>query len=258
MGYLAQKKKNARESAFLKWMLVIFIFLTFVVFFSQKDFFLRDWLFQIYIVNVLIFLYALTIRRFVYGACFVVLVIVNYFQIAASTRIFTNFNSEGPHHISVSYKPDAPLEVKATNAIILRRGHLVLGQDEIAPFTAIEKNGHVFTLIRVNLEDDTTKERATALLQLRNFISDQDDPVILFGNFGRPAWSKEMTAFLEDTNLEVKNRILFTTRGSKHNYFSIPGFYILSFKNVGIEELNISSPQDDKSYPEIKACLNFY
>lgn len=258
MGYLAQKKRNARETTFLKWMLIIFTVLTMAFLFPPKDIFFKDWLFQFYVINILIFLYALFIRRFFYCLGFALLLIVNYFQIAMSARIFNNFDSGGEHHISISYNPESPLEVEASNAIVLRRGHLVLGQDEVAPFLAIEKNGHVFTLIRVDLGSNSAKERAIALLQLRNFISAQDDPVIVFGDFGRPAWSKELKAFLEDTNLEVKNRILFVKRGSRHGYFSAPQFYILSFQNVGIEELIIPAPEDDKSYPKIKARLSFY
>lgn len=258
MGYLAQKKKTARESAFLKWALIIFTILTLLVLLPQKDSFLRNWLFQIYILNVLVLLYALSIGRFLYSLGLAVLVVINYFQIAMNARIFTNFSSEGEHHISVTYNPKASLEVEAHNAIILRRGHLVLGKDDIAPFMAIEKNSHVFTLIRVDLANNTAKERAIALLQLRNFISEQDDPVVVFGDFGLPAWSKEMSAFLEDTNLEVKNRMLFTKRGSRHSYLSVPKFYILSFQNVGVEEIDVSAPQDGKSYPEIKARLSFY
>lgn len=258
MGYLAQKKRNARESAFLKWMLAIFMVLTLIVFLPQKGLDIRNWLFQIYTINILIFLYALSIQRILYVFLFGVLVVVSYFQITTDARIFTNFSSNGEHEISIFYGSDVPLEVKASNTIILRRGHLVLGKKENAPFMAIEKSGHVFTLIRVDLENNTDKERAIALLQLRNFISEQDDPVIVFGDFGRPAWSKEMKAFLEDTNLEVKNRLLFTTLGSRHSYFSAPGFYILSFQNVGIKKLEVSAPKDSKSYPEITAELNFY
>lgn len=258
MGYLSQKKRNAREGTFLKWMLFIFTILTLLFLLPQKDIFLKNWLFQIYVINILIFIYALIIRRFYYCLGFAVLLVVNYFQIAMSARIFTNFDSSGEHDISVIYSPASPLEVEADNAIILRKGHLVLGQKEIAPFMAIEKNGHVFTLIRVDLEHNTPKERAIGLLQLRNFISDQDDPVIVFGDFGLPAWSKEMKAFLEDTNLEIKNRILFVKTGSRYSYFSSPKFYILSFQNVGVEDINVFAPKDDESYPEIKVHLSFY
>lgn len=230
MGYLAQKKKNARENIFLKWMLFIFTILTLLFLLPQKDIFLKNWLFQIYVINVLIFLYALIIRRFYFCLGFAVLLIINYFQIAMSARIFTNFDSGGEHHISVTYSPDSPLEVEAHNAIVLRKGHLVLGQNEIAPFMAIEKNGHVFTLIRVDLENNTPKERAIGLLQLRNFISDQDDPVIVFGDFGLPAWSKEMKAFLEDTNLEVKNRILFVKKVQDIAIFHLRNFIYYLFK----------------------------
>lgn len=258
MGYLAQKKRNARENTFLKWMLIIFTVLTIAFLLPQKDIFLKDWLFQFYVVNILIFFYALFIRRFFYCLGFAFLLIVNYFQVSMSARIFTNFDSGGEHHVSISYNPESPLEVEASNAIILRRGHLVLSQNEVAPFMAIEKNGHVFTLIRIDLENSSAKERTIALLQLRNFISAQDDPVILFGDFGLPVWSKDMKAFLEDTNLEVKNRILFTQRGSKHSYLSAPGFYILSFKNVGVEDLEVFAPEEDRSYPKINARLSFY
>ena len=67
-----------------------------------------------------------------------------------------------------------------------------------------------------------------------------------------------MIAFLETANLEVKYRLLCVKKCSRYCYLSSPKFYILSFQNVGVEDINVSAPKDDKSYPEIKAHLSFY
>lgn len=258
MGYLAQKKKFAREGVFLQVMLAVFCLFTLFAFLPEVFPALRGWMFQIYIINLLVFLYALFIRRFLFGLFFALLLVVNYFQVAASAQIFFNARVPAEHHISFDYAPDHPLRADAANAIILRRGHLVLGRKNIAPFLAMEKNGQVFTLIRVDLERNSSVERHIALNQLRNFISGQDDPVIVFGDFGEPVWMPEMERFLEDTSLEVKNRLLFTGRGSRHKYLSAPGFYVLSFQNTGIEELRVEAPVDKHSYPPVHIRLGFY
>lgn len=258
MGYLAQKKKFARESVFLQTMLAVFCLLALSGFLPEGFSAFRTWIFQIYIVNLLVFLYALAIRRFLFSLFFALLLVVNYFQVAASAHIFFNAPVSAEHYIAFDYAPDQPLEAEASNAIILRRGHLVLGRKNVAPFLAMEKSGHVFTLIRVDLERDSSAERKIALQQLRNFISEQDDPVIVFGDFGEPVWSPEMERFLEDTSLEVKNRLLFTGRGSRHKYLSAPGFYVLSFQNAGIDELRVDSPADRETYPLIHIRLGFY
>lgn len=258
MGYLSQKKKYARESVFLQLMLGVFGLLAVAAFLPGQAPVVKIWLFQIYLLNLLVFLYALYLRRLFFSLMFSLLLVINYFQIAASAHIFFNNKIEAGHHISVVYAPDNSLEVEAQNAIILRRGHLVLGQKNVAPFLAIEKNGHVFTLIRVDLELVSAPERKMALRQLRNFISEQDDPVILFGDFGEPVWSDEMKQFLQDTSLEVKNRLLFTGRGRRYNYFRAPGFYVLSFHNTGIETLEVEAPENAEAYPLIRLVLGFY
>lgn len=258
MGYLSQKKKHARESIFLKMSFIVFGLLTIAGFMPAPFAVVKNGLFQAYVLNLLIFFYAIYIRRPLFAFLFSVLLILNYFQMAASARIFFNAEVKGLDQLEVSYEPDKPLQVANDDVKILRRGHLVLDNKNFAPFLAVEKDNHIFTLIGVNLRKSSAAARQDALRRLSGFISEQDEAVIVMGDFGAPAWSDEMKKFLENTRLEVKNRLLFVSKGSRHNYLRAPGFYVLSFQNIGIEKLKVKSPVSGKAYPQIQIQLDFY
>lgn len=256
MGYLSQKKKYARESRFLYAASIVFCLLTIVAFLPENIMGIKSWLFQIYLLNLLVFVYALIIRRFFYAVLLALLLVLNYFQIATAAQVFFNAKVNSDAEFTVEYAPHDVLKV--ASAEVLRQGHLVLNDKNIAPFAAIDKDGHILTLIRVDLRKSSIRNRSIALRQLQNFISEQDEPVVVYGDFGLPAWSYEMKQFLEATRLEVKNRLLFTDFGSRFNLLRAPGFYILSFQNIGIEDIAVSFAANSKSYPLIKIRLGFY
>mgnify|MGYP004652024153 FL=1 len=256
MGYLSQKKRHARESRFLFAATIVFCVLTIVAFLPENIMGIKGWLFQIYLLNLLIFIYTLVIRRFLYATFLTIFLILNYFQIATAAQVFFDTDVRSANEFSVVYDPQDVLKV--SSAEVLRQGHLVLNEKNVAPFAAIDKSGHIFTLIRVDLRQSSIRDRNIALRQLQNFISEQDEPVVVFGDFGLPAWSHEIKQFLEATRLEVKNHLLFTDHGCRFNLLRAPGFYVLSFQNVGIEDIEVSPALNNQSYPQIAIRLGFY
>ena len=142
--------------------------------------------------------------------------------------------------------------------MILKRLRLQLNQGVEVPVITIEKSGHVFNVIRVDFSSlKKVSQRRKALNQLKAFISSQDDPVIIFGDFGEPIWSVNMKKFLSDTDLQVKNRILLTQKGNRLNIFSAPSFYLLAFPNVGIKDLKADFAKGN-NYPVVNAELGFF
>ena len=55
-----------------------------------------------------------------------------------------------------------------------------------------------------DLSRQTPAEREQALGYVNNFVASQDDPVIIFGDFGIPAWAPAFGRFLDSSGLEVK------------------------------------------------------
>ena len=169
MGYLSQKKRHARESRFLFAATIVFCVLTIVAFLPENIMGIKSWLFQIYLLNLLIFIYTLVIRRFLYATFLTIFLILNYFQIATAAQVFFDTDVRAANEFSVVYDPQDVLKV--SSAEVLRQGHLVLNEKNVAPFAAIDKSGHIFTLIRVDLRQSSIRDRNIALRQLQNFLS---------------------------------------------------------------------------------------
>ncbi|MBQ8436269.1 MAG: hypothetical protein IJX20_01320, partial [Alphaproteobacteria bacterium] len=79
------------------------------------------------------------------------------------------------------------------------------------------------------------------------------NPVIIVGNFGIPAWNPLFSDFLQNTALEVKNRILLSDGENLFSPFSIPSINILAYKNIGIRQISFKS-NNESQHPLI---INF-
>ncbi len=102
-------------------------------------------------------------------------------------------------------------------------GRISLAQETYAEFIKIKKDDYEQTFIAVNLNKLSRLSKETALKKLSDFVSKQDNPVVVFGNFGMSAWNYKMNSFITKNNLEVKNALLDNLR----NIFIPPHFYIL-------------------------------
>ncbi len=256
MGYLSQRKKSERENIFLKISSAVFVVLTLCSFMCVPGGVFPDLLFHFYFLNLLVFVYALYVGRWGYGIFFLALLIINFFQVSAFANILFDSKIEAPYRLNLEYSPDGGKDLTDTDILVLRSGHLDLGNKTQARFWALEKNAHAFNLIRVDFSADSAAVRRRSFRRLAAFVDAQDDPVVLYGNFGEAAWSRNMRRFLDETGLKVKNRLIFAENGRRFNPFALPEFYVLGFANFGVENLRVSRPTGDE-FPVVTMQLRF-
>ena len=256
MGYLSQRKKHERESIFLKISSVAFVFLTILSFIPASGGIFPDLLFHFYFLNFLLFAYSVYVGRFIYGGIFLFLLAVNFFHVSAFANILFNTRNAGSHEVSLRYTSGFEADLAQSDVLVLRSGYLELGLPAEIRYWEVEKDNRAFNLIRVDLSETTSSERDKALRQLAAFVDTQNDPVILYGNFGEAAWSSSMRKFLQKTGLKVKNHLVFAAEGKAFDFFALPCFYVLSFSGLGIEDLSVASPQAD-SFPFVSLRLRF-
>lgn len=255
MGYLSQRKKSERENIFLKISATVFAFLTLCSFTSLEEIF-PDLLFHFYFLNFAVLIYAFYIGRFVYGGVFLVFLVINFFHISAFANIVFNDKANPEHHMALEYTADYNKDLVDTGALVLRSGYLDFGNKSQARYWVMEKNNHAFNLIRVDFSNSLSSVRSQNFHQLSMFIETLDDPVIIYGDFGEPAWSANMRDFLQKTGLKVKNRLVFATQKSSFNPFSLPTFYVLGFSNLGIDSLHVNTSTGN-TFPVITMLLCF-
>ena len=102
-------------------------------------------------------------------------------------------------------------------------GRIVLAPDTYGEFVKIKKDDLEQTFIAINLDKLNNSSKRDALKKLSSFVSKQDNPVVVFGNFGMTAWNYNLSSFAVKNNLKVKNALFDNLR----NIFIPPHFYIL-------------------------------
>ncbi len=256
MGYFSKRKKQERENIFFKIMLIILGILTVLTVFSGLAPFaerIKDYLFQIYLANLLVFFYALILRRFLYVLSFLVFLIINYAQLASYANVFTNTGVNAVNQVSLQYEPSLPLKINSRNVEVLNTGHFNFEEENHADFVTFEKNKAVITLINTDLQNPNPRHYEA----LADFIIHQDNPVVVIGRLGHPAWSREVRRFLQATNLQVKNRTVLISNESSFSLFEKPVFYVLGFDNTGIVSLETGF-DGNTAKPVVTSDLIFY
>ena len=102
-------------------------------------------------------------------------------------------------------------------------GRVVLAPDTYGDFIKIKKDDLEQTFVAVNLNKLSKTAKKDALKKLSDFVSKQDNPVVVFGDFGMTAWNYDMSCFTTKNNLKVKNALFDNLR----NILIPPHFYIL-------------------------------
>lgn len=142
-----------------------------------------------------------------------------------------------------------------TNKEPLRAGRIKLAPKRSASFLVFEASGKNLVFVNIDFAKLKKNEEAVVFDNLAEFVLAQDEPVIMIGNFGVPAWSATFKNFLAKTNLEVKNRIIMTDGKSWFDLFSVPTINLLGYRNLGLKDVDILSAHKG-SHP-IKFELNF-
>lgn len=229
MSYFSQKKKQQKENTFFKTALVVFVGLTLLIFFSNQDntflSIINGLRFQLYILICFFMLLALINKRFFECGIFVVIACTNYFYISSNANLLKNVKIENANSFVYDYKEQKPLMDYES------AGMLVFSSKNIAPYYMLNFNKRKLRILQVDFSQEPNLENA--LIELENFIIQQDESIIIVGDLGTYAWSNIMKKFLQRTGLRVKNRIIF----SGLNPLEVPKINVLGFNNIGIKEI---------------------
>ncbi|MBR1649321.1 MAG: hypothetical protein IJ689_06985 [Alphaproteobacteria bacterium] len=109
-------------------------------------------------------------------------------------------------------------------------GRIELLSAIFADFIKISEGNEKVMYIAVDFCNLNIKEIKTALRKLSQFVAEQDDPVVVFGNFNLTVWSKPLRKFITDNNLKVKNALFDNFR----NLIIPPRRYILGYDNTDL------------------------
>lgn len=250
MGYFSQRKKQARENIFMVASIVVTAIIYSILWFDCEDSyfvsFLRGWQFHLYVFNILLLIYTLWHRKLAYSLLVAFLLLLNFGSLAKTARLFFNDTSDSTKAFNVLYKkgPQDYENIFSPEDVLLRRqGKLQLSPNISASFMSFEKFDQVFTVINIDFSHIDIPEQKVVFNNLARFVDNQDDPVVIVGDFGIPSWSPIFREFLIKTDLDVKNRILYTDGKRYFAPFIIPTINVLGFDNIGIRRLKFI-PED--------------
>ena len=238
MGYLSQKKHQIREILFLNvTSIILTLFTLFSLTNANFDIYFPN-LFHLYLFSFILFIYSLAVKKIKTSLIFLMLFIINYTALSASGNIFLSDSYDGDNKFELTFDDTTDINGNFYGAKT-STGTLILANNITASYIKITEKTPM-TIIKVDLKGLETKLRKKILNQLRLFIIKQDNPVILFGDFGVPAWNRYLRKFIIQSRLVVKNNLLFT-KNNKYNFLSMPSFYILGFNDMGIENIEIKN-----------------
>ena len=252
MGYLRQKKQQKRENIFLAAMMVMLAALT-ALSFTEHGIDCKYFnLFHLFCLASVLMIYSLWRKKFKSVLVFAFLLLISYTSLAAYANIFLSDKFEGQQILELSFNKKQKLSDTLDKENIKAAGTIILAQHYKASYAVVEHNTPI-TLIQVDFSNASLSDYPLIFRHLNEFIAQNDNPVIIFGEFGIPAWSKSFKNFIETSNLSVKNRLLFNP-DMAFDIFSIPGFYVLGFKEMGIIDLDVVNANNTKN---IKFLVSF-
>ena len=202
-------------------------------------------LFHLYIVSFCLIVYSIFIRRYKIAGFFALFFMINYTTLSSSTNLFFPDTFVGSRNIELNFASNVDLsnyfhENKEAS------GAIIIAKEFVAPYVIIKENNSLLTLVKVDFIGADKKQYSQIFSQLHQFIVKQDNPVIIFGEFGIPAWDKSFKEFLNLSGLAVKNELIFTNK-SHYNFFTTPSFYILGFQEMGVSRTKISDINNIKT-----------
>ena len=120
MGYLSQKKKEQHINTFLNYAVIVFMLYTFLALF---DFgfgfeFLRNSYFLLYLILLIVSLYAAIVRRWAQLLSLITLIIINFVSLSSYSNIFFNTGSKGEETLNLIYQNHSQ-----SPEILLKSGH---------------------------------------------------------------------------------------------------------------------------------------
>lgn len=253
MGYLHQKKQEFRKNLFFQSSALIVAVLT-VFFLVFPHFGLPFFnIFHLYCLSFVLFCCALLAKKFKIAVVFMATSIVSYTSLSTHCNIFLSDSFKGTNSITLNFASTYPLISDLSAENVISSGSLIIANKFLASYVVLNEEKPL-TVVRVNFRNASRASYKNIFKHLREFIIKQDTPVIIFGDFGLPAWDPLFRRFLNKTDLNVKNRLLFT-KSSSFNIFTLPSFYILGFSDMGIDDITVEKLS--KGHKLIKAVVSF-
>lgn len=243
MGYFSQRKKQARENLFMLISLSVLTIIYICLFFDNGEnaflSALRKSQFHLYLYNIFLVLYTLYHKKFGYVALAALLMMLNYSSLAKTTRLFCNDEGIVGQVMKIEYKKGEQQHIIVSEKTS-QEGKLDLSPNMNASYVKVQKSGQEYTIITLDFKNKSISEYKTAYANLEKFILMQNNPVIVIGDFGIPSWDPLFREFLRNTQLEVKNRILFTDGKQLFKFWQVPSINILGFENIKIQQINLN------------------
>ncbi|MBP5399668.1 MAG: hypothetical protein J6Y53_04550 [Alphaproteobacteria bacterium] len=112
-----------------------------------------------------------------------------------------------------------------TRLPIKQSGRIDLNFGTYAAYAILEKNELPITYIAVDFSEFLPSQIDSMLKKISLFITQQDNPVVVFGNFNTVSWSYNLSAFIAENNLSVQNALFDNIR----NPILPPQHYILGY-----------------------------
>ena len=139
---------------------------------------------------------------------------------------------------------------------IIRSGEVLLSENSRAAFVDIKTRNKEIVFISLDFSKISHQEQKIALHNLAEFINMQDVAVIVIGHFGQESWSSDFLDFLEETKLEVKNKILLSDGKQYFNPFKMPAINVLAYKDFGIKGIRFL-PAAKKDTHALLVSINY-
>ncbi len=255
MSYFSQKKKQKRINILLTSLIsLVAIVLLIEAFFSNTSFaYIVDcYRFHIYLFTIAIMAYALFCRKTGFAIIAMVLLLFNYVIISSSTNLFFDVLVKGTETIPLQYyknKTSFPEIIAAPDVSSARKGTIRLSEKNQGSFIVFRSYNRRFVAVNIDFSDVPEKELHLVYDNLSEFVLKQDDPVLIVGDFGVPAWSSLFKNFLQTTALEVKNKVLLSNGKRIFSPFSVPSINLLAYKNIGIRKISYINADNQKNQP---------
>ena len=241
MGYFSQRKKNERENIILKTLLVFLSLLAVFILFVQKEsgvlYSLGNLRFQFFIVSFFVLVYSLYHKRIYYAFYSFVLLLLYYGFVSSHTNLFFNSEINPKNKLEMIFSKNYESDLISKDFELQRSGYVNLSEQRKAYFSTVAKAQSVYTILSLNLTYLENSEIEKVYANMAEFVLQRDEPVIIVGNFGIPAWHPVFKSFLSETSLRVKNKILLRDNQGSFNPFIVPRVNVLGFDNVGIEKV---------------------
>ena len=204
MSYFSQKKKQKRINILLASSLFLVAVILLFGFIFSSGFLINivdNYRFHIYLLTIAIMIYALFCRKTGYAMVALFLLLFNYTIISSSTNLFFDVLVKGTETLDLQYyknKFSFPDIAKLSDISVQRKGAIRLSENNAAAFIIFRRYNRRFVVINVDFFGTKEKEQQIIFNNLSEFVLKQDNPVIIVGNFGIPAWNPLFSDFLQN------------------------------------------------------------